>query len=171
MSSPYVSPLLPPQPLEVRSRNIDRQFIPAAIAIIMLALVALPISLPFLLFPGPYTVVGLLLLATLGFLSQRMGDRFGGLMMLPDRIKRLPARSGRTALYGMLRQMLTEPIVPDNAPGDLELVDGIEQMARSQRRRGMRVVVSDFLTAGEAELDIGARPALPTRWLLDQGRS
>ena len=42
MSSPYVSPLLPPQPLEVRSRNIDRQFIPAAIAIIMLALVALP---------------------------------------------------------------------------------------------------------------------------------
>jgi len=69
MSSPYVSPLLPPQPLEVRSRNIDRQFIPAAIAIIMLALVALPISLPFLLFPGPYTVVGLLLLATLGFLT------------------------------------------------------------------------------------------------------
>ena len=69
MSSSCVSPLLPPQPLEVRSRNIDRQFIPVTIAIIMLALVALPISLPFLLFPGPYTVVGLLLLATLGFLT------------------------------------------------------------------------------------------------------
>ena len=69
MSSPYVSPLLPPQPLEVRSRNIDRQFIPAAIAIIMLALVLLPISLPFLLFSGRYAVVGLLLLAPLGFLT------------------------------------------------------------------------------------------------------
>ena len=104
--------------------------------------------------------LGIAAIATIGFLSQRMGDRFGGLMMLPDRIKRLPARSGRTALYGMLRQMLTEPIVPDNAPGDLELVDGIEQMARSQRRRGMRVVVSDFLTAGEAELD----PDRPPPW-------
>ena len=103
--------------------------------------------------------LGIAAIATIGFLSQRMGDRFGGLMMLPDRIKRLPARSGRTALYGMLRQMLTEPIVPDNAPGDLELVDGIEQMARSQRRRGMRVVVSDFLTAGEAELDPDRPPA------------
>ena len=33
-------------------------------------------------------------------------------------------------------------------------------MARSQRRRGMRVVVSDFLTAGEAELD----PDRPPSW-------
>ena len=89
--------------------------------------------------------LGIAAIATIGFLSQRMGDRFGGMLLLPDRVKRLPARSGRTALYGMLRQMLTEPIVPDNASGDLELADGIEQLARSQRRRGMRVVVSDFL--------------------------
>jgi len=107
--------------------------------------------------------LGIAAIATIGFLSQRMGDRFGGLMMLPDRIKRLPARSGRTALYGMLRQMLTEPIVPDNAPGDLELVDGIEQMARSQRRRrhghaqfGVQIVASarEGLIAGLVDLDI-----------------
>ena len=103
--------------------------------------------------------LGIAAIATIGFLSQRMGDRFGGMLLLPDRVKRLPARSGRTALYGMLRQMLTEPIVPDNASGDLELADGIEQLARSQRRRGMRVVVSDFLTAGEAELDPDRPPA------------
>ncbi|MBB1512949.1 MULTISPECIES: DUF58 domain-containing protein [unclassified Tessaracoccus] len=104
--------------------------------------------------------LGIAAIATIGFLSQRMGDRFGGMMMLPDRVKRLPARSGRTALYGLLRKMLTEPIVPDHAPGQLELADGIEQMTRSQRRRGMRVIVSDFLTPGDAELD----PAVPPPW-------
>ena len=104
--------------------------------------------------------LGIAAIATVGFLSQKMGDRFGGMMMLPDRVKRLPGRSGRTALYGLLRKMLTEPIVPDNAPGDLELEDGIEQLTRSHRRRGMRVVVSDFLTPGDAELD----PSVPPPW-------
>ena len=104
--------------------------------------------------------LGIAAIATVGFLSQRMGDRFGGMLMLPDRVKRLPGRSGRTALYGLLRKMLTEPIVPDNAPGDLELEDGIEQLTRSHRRRGMRVVVSDFLTPGDAELD----PNVPPPW-------
>jgi uncharacterized protein (DUF58 family) len=104
--------------------------------------------------------LGIAAIATIGFLSQRMGDRFGGMMMLPDQVKRLPARSGRTALYGLLRKMLTEPIVPDHAVGEFELADGIEQMTRSQRRRGMRVIVSDFLTPGDAELD----PAVPPPW-------
>ncbi len=104
--------------------------------------------------------LGIAAIATIGFLGQRMGDRFGGMMMLPDRVKRLPALSGRTALYGLLRKMLVEPIVPDHAQGSLELTDGIEQLARSQRRRGMRVVVSDFLTAGDHELD----PNVPPPW-------
>ena len=104
--------------------------------------------------------LGIAAIATIGFLSQKMGDRFGGMMMLPNDVKRLPARSGRTALYGLLRKMLTEPIVPDNTPGTIELEDGIEQLNRSQRRRGMRVVVSDFLTPGDAELD----PNVPPPW-------
>ena len=104
--------------------------------------------------------LGIAAIATIGFLSQKMGDRFGGMMMLPDQVKRLPARSGRTALYGLLRKMLTEPIVPDHASGELQLEDGIEQLTRSQRRRGMRVVVSDFLTPGDSELD----PSVPPAW-------
>lgn len=63
-------------------------------------------------------------------------------------------------MYGLLRQMLTTPIVPDQAPGELDLAEGVEQLTRSQRRRGMRVIVSDFLTAGEAELD----PDRPPPW-------
>lgn len=104
--------------------------------------------------------LGIAAIATIGFLSQRMGDRFGGLVMRPDGIRRLPARSGRTALYGLLRRMLDEPIVPDHAPGTFDLPEGLEQLARTQRRRGMRVVVSDFLTPGDHELD----PEVPPPW-------
>ena len=70
---------------------------------------------------------GIAAIATIGFLSQKMGDRFGGLIMRPDRIKRLPARSGRTALYGLLRRMLEEPIVPDHSTGPYNLAAGVEQ--------------------------------------------
>lgn len=104
--------------------------------------------------------LGIAAIATIGFLSQRMGDRFGGMLMRQDSMKRLPARSGRTALYGLLRTMLTEPIVPDRAPGAMTLAKGIDQLARTQRRRGLRVVVSDFLTPGDAELD----PNVPPDW-------
>ena len=104
--------------------------------------------------------LGIAAIATIGFLSQRMGDRFGGMILLPDKVKRFPARSGRTALYGLLRKLLTEPIVPDHASGELELADGIEQLTRTERRRGMRVVVSDFLTPGDSELD----PNVPPPW-------
>ena len=89
-----------------------------------------------------------------------MGDRFGGLIMRPETMVRIPARSGRMALYALLRRLLTEPIVPDHAVGDYTLARGIDQLARTQRRRGLRVVVSDFLTAGETELD----PNVPPEW-------
>lgn len=102
--------------------------------------------------------LGIAAIATIGFLSQRMGDRFGGMIMRQDSVKRLPARSGRTALYGLLRKMLTEPIVPDHAAGEMTLAAGIEQLSRTQRRRGMRVVVSDFLTPGDHELDPNVAP-------------
>ena len=104
--------------------------------------------------------LGIAAIATIGFMSQRMGDRFGGLIMRPDTIRRLPAQSGRMALYALLRRMLTEPIVPDHQTGSITLAEGIERLNRTQRRRGLRVVVSDFLTPGDAELD----PDVPPDW-------
>lgn len=104
--------------------------------------------------------LGIAAIATIGFVSQKVGDRFGGMILRPDAIKRLPALAGRNALYGLLGKMLEEPIVPDHAPGNLTLADGIEQMNRTQRRRGLRVVVSDFLTPGDEVVD----PGVPTEW-------
>ena len=102
--------------------------------------------------------LGIAAVATIGFLSQKMGDRFGGYVMRPDSIRRLPARSGRSALYGLLRRMLTEPFVPDHATGPMSLAAAVEELSRGQRRRGLRVVVSDFLTPGDHELDPKVEP-------------
>lgn len=102
--------------------------------------------------------LGIAAIATIGFLTQQMGDRFGGLMMRPDKLTRIPARSGRMALYSLLRRMLTEPIVPDHSSGPYDLALGLESMARLQRRRGLRVVVSDFLSPGDTELDPNVEP-------------
>jgi len=104
--------------------------------------------------------LGIAAIATIGFISQKVGDRFGGMILRPDSIKRLPALAGRNALYGLLGKMLEEPIVADHAPGNLTLSDGIEQMNRTQRRRGLRVVVSDFLTPGDEVVD----PNVPPEW-------
>ena len=102
--------------------------------------------------------LGIAAVATIGFLSQRMGDRFGGYIMRPDSLRRLPARSGRSALYGLLNKMLTERFVPDHAVGPMRLAEGVERLSRMQRRRGLRVVVSDFLTPGDHELDPNVEP-------------
>ncbi|GAA2178645.1 DUF58 domain-containing protein [Brooklawnia cerclae] len=103
--------------------------------------------------------LGIAAIATLGFVSQKMGDRFGGMVMHSDSVHRFPARSGRQALYGLLGKLLDDPIERDNQPSLLTLSDGIEAMIRTQRRRGMRIVVSDFLTPGDEELDPGTPPA------------
>jgi uncharacterized protein (DUF58 family) len=102
--------------------------------------------------------LGIAAIATIGFLSQRMGDRFGGAIMRPNGIRRIPARSGRNALYALLRSMLMEPIVPDHETGPFSLARGVSKLAATQPRRGMRIVVSDFLTPGDDELDPNVAP-------------
>ncbi|MGI5271985.1 DUF58 domain-containing protein [Nonomuraea sp. CA-218870] len=82
----------------------------------------------------------------IGFLSSRMGDRFGALVIHDEHIHRMPARTGRPALYGLLSALMDAPrgqVVAD--PPDL--AESIDVLAATRRRRGMRVVVSDFLEA------------------------
>ncbi|TDT33808.1 DUF58 domain-containing protein [Naumannella halotolerans] len=102
--------------------------------------------------------LGIAAIATIGFLGQRVGDRFGGVILRPDGLRRLPARAGRTALYGLLRRMLTDPIVPDRTPARTSLAEAIENLNRTERRRGVRVIVSDFQTAGDTELSADVPP-------------
>ncbi|MFO7253574.1 MAG: DUF58 domain-containing protein [Actinomycetes bacterium] len=81
----------------------------------------------------------------IGFLSSRVGDRFGAYVIHGGRVHRFPARTGRPGLYTLLQALVAAPRAQPGADAGTSLADGIELLSRARRRRGMRVVVSDFL--------------------------
>ncbi|MDQ3681167.1 MAG: DUF58 domain-containing protein [Actinomycetota bacterium] len=82
--------------------------------------------------------------AAVGFLTLRVGNRVGAVVLGPGPAQRLPARPGRQALLGLLRRLAT---APSGEPGSTtDLAAGVEHMARPPRGRGLAVVVSDFLS-------------------------
>ncbi|GGL07856.1 hypothetical protein Sme01_67550 [Sphaerisporangium melleum] len=83
----------------------------------------------------------------IGFLTSRIGDRFGACVVHGDQMHRLPARTGRPALYALLQTLLD---APRGAPvsGPTRLGEAIDVLGRARRKRGLRVVVSDFLDLG-----------------------
>jgi uncharacterized protein (DUF58 family) len=95
--------------------------------------------------------------ATVGFLTFRLGDRFGGHILRGGRVRRWPARAGRLALYGLLRSLLAEPRTTGREPA-ADLTTAIESASRTQRKRGLRVVVSDFLDILDASDDPESAP-------------
>lgn len=93
--------------------------------------------------------------ATVGVLTNRQGDRFGGAVLSEDGFRRHPARAGRTALYSLVRDLLTHPlheVQPGRHTDGVLLGPAIDALAAAQPRRGLRVVVSDFLDPGTTAL-------------------
>ncbi|MFD0690272.1 DUF58 domain-containing protein [Actinomadura fibrosa] len=111
-------------------------------------------------------------LAAVGFLTVRLGDRAGAYLLHRDGLRRWPARTGKAALYALLQAVLdarpdSDPdgdpkranrggtamtgaaaglsrATPRHAPhGDLAAA--ITSLDRGQTRRGLRVIISDFL--------------------------
>lgn len=82
-----------------------------------------------------------------GFLAGRVGDRFGAYVLHGHDVHRYPARPGRPALYGLLHTLLAAP----EAGGSADLGQAIETMAAAHLKRGLRVIVSDFLNGPPAE--------------------
>jgi uncharacterized protein (DUF58 family) len=83
--------------------------------------------------------------AAIGFLTARAGNRLGAHIAHSGGIKRIPARSGRGALFAMLRALLRLPRTPEGAAGGPSLAEALDGLRRTVRRRGLIVVVSDFL--------------------------
>ncbi|BCJ58015.1 DUF58 domain-containing protein [Micromonospora endophytica] len=89
--------------------------------------------------------------ATVGFLTAGTGNRLGAQVLTPYGLYRVPPRGGRTHLIGLLRALLGAPRVggrePDVAPlpGPAELAEAMAEVRRVAHRRGLVVVVSDFL--------------------------
>lgn len=98
-------------------------------------------------------------LAAVNILTQHVGDRFGAHFLHRGRIRRWPARSGKEALLALLATVAAaprdgqDPPTPHAAtaagthggPGRLTLADALADLSTTRRRRGLRVVISDFL--------------------------
>ncbi|MFR9778641.1 DUF58 domain-containing protein [Micromonospora sp. MS34] len=83
--------------------------------------------------------------AAVGFLTAGIGNRLGAQVLAPDGLRRFPARGGRTHLLGLLRALLAAPRAADASPASPTLADGLAGVQRTAARRGLVVVISDFL--------------------------
>jgi uncharacterized protein (DUF58 family) len=83
--------------------------------------------------------------AAVGFLTARSGNRVGGILLEGDKAKIIPPRSGRLPLMALLHRVATRPVTADGT--SVDLATGIARLAGPGHRRGLAVVVSDFICA------------------------
>ncbi|ASU83909.1 DUF58 domain-containing protein [Nocardiopsis gilva YIM 90087] len=94
-------------------------------------------------------------LAAVNVLTQRVGDRFGAHFLHRGQIRRWPARSGKTALPALLATVAAAPRTRPGADGGATFADALHDLSRTRGRRGLRVVISDFL---DTPPEAGAEP-------------
>jgi hypothetical protein len=81
--------------------------------------------------------------AAIAFLNSGGGNRLGAIISNGDTMRRVPALSGRMHEQELLRAIATTPRAPMGTRGDLAAA--IDALRRPERRRGMAVIISDFL--------------------------
>lgn len=82
--------------------------------------------------------------AAVGFLTQRTGNRTGAVLLEGDRVATVPARTGRANLQALLHRIMVAAKA-DHA-GAPDLASALRRLHGTARRRGLIVVISDFLT-------------------------
>ncbi len=85
--------------------------------------------------------VGLAVAAVYGFASLSGGNRVGAVVL--GGARRIPPRTGRAHLYAVLGAISEA----EGAPA-IDLTSGLAGLARARSRRGLTVVISDFLDEG-----------------------
>ncbi len=87
--------------------------------------------------------------AAVSHLTVRGGNRIGAIVGTGSTTRRIPARPGRRGAQALLRAVATTERAPRGGRTDLAaLIDGLN---RPPRRRGMAVVISDFLAPADWE--------------------
>jgi uncharacterized protein (DUF58 family) len=81
--------------------------------------------------------------AAVAHLTGGGGNRIGAVIATGERTVRLPARGGLAYARGLVRTVAETPRAPEGTRGDL--AEAVEQLRRPPRRRGLAVVISDFL--------------------------
>ena len=81
--------------------------------------------------------------AAITHLTVRGGNRVGAVVTNGTRTVRMPARAGRLNAQGLMRRIVDTPRAEPGPPTDLAAA--VDLLNRPPRRRGMAVVISDFL--------------------------
>jgi uncharacterized protein (DUF58 family) len=90
--------------------------------------------------------LALAMVAAVGFLTSRAGNRVGALVLGNDRTYFVPARAGREAMLALLHRIDSDPRAEDACLPVDDLKGALRRVAKLARRRGLIVVISDFLT-------------------------
>lgn len=80
--------------------------------------------------------------AAIGTLTNRVGNRLGAVIIHAGGHQTVPAAQGRVHLLGILHRIAT---TPRGETGSVDLAAGLHRLGTQARRRGLVVVVSDFL--------------------------
>src|SRR5262245_3514577 len=95
--------------------------------------------------------------AAVGFLTSRTGNRIGAITLEGQKLATIPARTGRQHLLALLRRVIAS--AQDDHSGIADLGHGLQRLAATMRRRGLAVVISDFLDDGDWERPLRALAA------------
>ncbi|HEY9389989.1 MAG TPA: DUF58 domain-containing protein [Mycobacteriales bacterium] len=83
-------------------------------------------------------------LAAVVHLTAQGGNRIGAVVTTGEQVIRVPARPGRAHAQALIRRVVETPRAAAGRRGDLAAV--LETLRRPPRRRGLVVVVSDYLS-------------------------
>jgi uncharacterized protein (DUF58 family) len=90
--------------------------------------------------------------AAVGFLTARGGNRIGAVLVSRSGVSTVPARNGRSHVQALLHRIVGVP--RGDGGGHTDLAGGIARLDALARRRGLAVVVSDFLAPPGWELPL-----------------
>ncbi|SCL20981.1 Protein of unknown function DUF58 [Micromonospora pallida] len=100
--------------------------------------------------------------AAVGFLTAGVGNRLGAHLLTHEGLRPVKPGTGRPHLFRLLRTLLEVPRgLP--APAPVPLADGLDGLRRTASRRGLVVVVSDFLD-GLPDAGVAGAAGPPPAW-------
>jgi len=88
------------------------------------------------------------MVGAIGMITGRPGNRLGVRVLHGGTLHRLPARPARSAAWAAVRILIETPRAEPGADAPLDLGAAVNRLVRDHRRRGLRLVVSDFLADG-----------------------
>jgi uncharacterized protein (DUF58 family) len=80
--------------------------------------------------------------SAIGFITHRTGNRLGAVLAGPDARQIVPARGGKDHLMAVLHRLVSAARHPS---GRTDLAGALDTLGGVARRRGLMVIVSDFL--------------------------